>query len=458
MPYLRVACICCCICLLACRMAQGQNWPSYRGKNASGVAEGAKAPTRWDAEKSLNVLWKFAVPGLGHSSPVVWGKRIFVTTAIGNEAKVESPSKLSADMTSAGDNASYTWRVYCLDKENGKVLWEQTAYKGVPRSKRHPLNSFATPTPATDGEHLVVFFGSEGLYCYKLDGTLLWKQDLGVLNAGYYADPQFQWGIGSSPIIYEGLVIIQCDIDKNPFIAAYDIKTGRRVWLTQRDDMPSWSTPSVFIGKNRAELIVNAPSHVCGYDLTTGKELWRLYWGMDIVESTPITSDEFIYVSSGKGRQNPIYAIRPTANGDITLKGGQSSNDFVAWSKTKGGPITTTPILYGSYLYALTDTGILRCYAATTGDLIYERRVGHEFLASPVASDGKLFLTSLDGDVYVVKAGPDFQLLAVNPMGEPCQATPAISDGVIFIRTHHHIFAIKDISGPQKTDTVRPSD
>jgi len=430
--------------LWAALLAHAQNWPSFRGPNGSGVAGGDGPPTSWDAAKSVNIRWKTPIPGLGHSSPIVWGGRVFLTTAISSDPKSEFRPGMVEVFESAKDVSRHSWRVYCLDKNTGRILWERTAHEGVPRSKRHPTSSQANSTPATDGARLVVFLGSEGLYTYDLDGKLLWKQDLGVINAGNYFNPDDGWGAGSSPIIYKNLVIVQCDIQKNSFIAAYDIRDGKRVWLTPRDELPTWSTPAVHEGNARAELITNA-RHIRGYDPLTGKELWRLSGNADYTVATPVVSHGLIFLTDGFPEQ-PFYAIRPGAAGDISLKDGALSNDHVAWSKKRGGAwYLLTPIVYGEFLYTCSVNGILACYNPKTGDRIYYQRLGGKpasFTASPVAAGGKLYFTSQDGEVFVVKAGPKYELLAANPLGEVAMATPAISGGMIFVRTQHHVFGI----------------
>ncbi len=216
-----------CLCLVV--SGNAQNWPSFRGAHASGVADGQNPPSSWNADSSLNMLWKTPIPGLAHSSPIVWGEKVFVTTAISNDPQSVFRHGLFGDVDSAEDASKHVWRVYCLDKRSGKILWEKTATEGVPKIKRHIKSSHASSTPATDGRHVVAFFGSEGLYCYDLDGKLLWKQDLGVLDAGWFYDPDYQWGTGSSPIIYENLVIVQCDVQKDSFIAAFDVNNGKQV-------------------------------------------------------------------------------------------------------------------------------------------------------------------------------------------------------------------------------------
>jgi outer membrane protein assembly factor BamB len=318
------------------------------------------------------------------------------------------------------------------------------AHEGVPKIKRHTKGSHANCTPATDGSHLVVCFGSEGLYCYDFAGKLLWKRDLGVLDSGFFFDADYQWGFGSSPIFYRNLVILQCDVGKNSFIAAYDVKTGNQVWQTSRDEIPSWGTPTVYEGEARAELITGGTKFARGYDPQTGKELWRLSRHAEITVPTPLAACGLIFITSGYRPIQPIYAIRPGANGDISLKEGQEVNSSVAWSKKRGGPYMTTPVAYGDYLYACSNSGIVTCYEARTGKQIYQERLGGSggYTASPVAADGKLYFTSEEKGIRVVKAGPKFELLSTNPMGDVCMATPAISDGMIFVRTQHFIYGI----------------
>jgi len=424
--------------------ARAQNWPQFRGPSASGVVEGQAAAVTWDAQKSVNTRWKTAIPGLAHSSPVVWGNKIFVTTAITSAAKDETRYGLYGDVAPVKDDPKHIWKVFALDKQTGKILWERTAYEGLPKVKRHPKSTHADSTPATDGKHVIALFGSHGLYAYDLNGKLLWKQDLGVLDAGWFYDPDYQWEYGASPIIYKNMVIVQADIQKNSFIAAYDIKNGKRLWMTPREEIPSWSTPTVYEGKSRAELVTNGTKAIRGYDPVTGKELWRLGPNSEVATPTPIFAHDLIYVTTGYRVIQPIYVIRPGAAGDISLKNGKESSDFIAWSKTRGGPYMPTPVIYGDLLYIVSNQGVLTTYQARTGERVYQERLGGKggaFTASPVASDGKIYLSSEDGEVFVVKAGPKYELLATNPVGQVMMATPAISDGLVIVRGVSHLFA-----------------
>lgn len=227
-----------------CTAAHAQNWPQFRGPSASGVVEGPARPVTWDASKSVNVRWKTAIPGLSHASPVVWGDKVFVVSAVTSGAKDETRYGLYGDVAPVKDDPKHSWKVYALDKATGKILWERVAFDGMPKVKRHPKSTHADSTPVTDGKYLVVNFGSHGLYAYDLKGNLKWKQDLGVLDAGWFYDADYQWEYGSSPIIYKDMVIVQADLQKNSFIAAYDLKTGKELWKTPREEIPSWGLPS----------------------------------------------------------------------------------------------------------------------------------------------------------------------------------------------------------------------
>ena len=435
------------LCLVVPALAQ--NWPAFRGQNASGIAEGKATPTSWNAEKSINIAWKVPIPGLAHSSPIVWGDRVFITTAVSSDPKSYFRAGLYGDVDSAEDMSKHSWKVYCLDKKSGKILWEKVATEGIPKTKRHIKSTFANSTPVTDGKSLIAFFGSEGLYCYDIDGNLKWKTDLGVLDAGWFFDPDYQWATASSPIIYKDLVILQCDIQKNSFIAAYSLKDGKQVWKTSREEIPSWGSPTIVEGKGRVELVTNATKAARGYDPLTGKELWKLTGNPEVTATTPIAAHDLIFICNSYRPNQPIYAIKQGATGDISLKDGQTSNDSVAWSMQRGGSYMPTPLVYGDYLYVCANHGVMTVFNAKSGERVYQQRIGDKggsYSASPVAADGKIYFSSEDGDVFVVKTGPKYELLAANSIGEVMMATPAISDGMIFIRGQHHVFAIADKS------------
>ncbi len=426
---------------------QGVNWPSFRGPRAKGIAEGFPTPTTWAAESSENIKWKKRIPGLGHSSPVIWGDRVFVTTAISGRADPELKVGLYGDPGSVDDDTVHRWLVYALDKEMGKTLWKQTACKGIPQVKRHTKATQANCTPATNGKRVVVFFGSEGLYCYDMKGKLKWKKDLGVLDA---SPPRLFWGFASSPIIHGQRVYIQCDTKNESFVAALKLSDGSEIWRTTRDEPATWSTPTIYKKGPKTLLLCNGYQHIGGYDAQTGEELWKLHGGGDAPVPTPVVGRGLVFITNAHGRSSPLYAINLSAQGDITLQGDATSNDHVAWSTPRNGAYMQTPLLYGDYLYSCSDRGVLKCYRAKTGELVYRHRLGGGgtgFTASPVAANDQLYFTSEEGDVYVVQTGPEFKILAENQMGEVCMATPAISEGVLFFRTRDHLVAVEKPSG-----------
>ncbi len=436
------------------------NWPSFRGRHASGIADGQFPPLTWDTATKSNIRWKTPIPGLGLSCPVVWEDRIYVTTAVSADGKSALRPGLYGDVDSVDDSSEHSWRIYCLDKRDGTIQWERTACKGVPKVKRHTKASHANPTPATDGAHIVVSFGSEGLYCYDKGGKLLWKKNLGVLNSGWFYDADYQWGFGSSPILYKDLAIVQCDVGKNSFLAAYRLADGSEVWRKSRDEVPSWGTPTIIEGPQRVELVTNATRYARGYDPLTGEELWRLARHSEITVPAPIYGAGLIFITSGYRPVQPIYALRPGANGDISLKDAATKSDAIAWSTTKGGPYMPTPIVYRDHLYICSNAGIVTCYEAKTGKQVYKERLDAQggFTASPVAADGYLYFTSEESGVFVVKAGPKFALVTINSMdtGEACLATPAISDAMLFVRTQHYLFGIGRTPPAKEPTTLLP--
>src|SRR5262249_13302065 len=336
-----------------------------------------------------------------------------------------------------------TWQVLCLDRDSGDILWTRTAYEGVPKIKRHLKGSQANCTPATDGRHVVACFGSEGLYCYDLAGKLLWQRDLSTLDSSFALDREYEWGFGNSPVLHDGLCILQCDLSRDSFIAAFNLEDGSKVWSTPRDEIPSWSSPVVWRNALRTELVTNAAQYARGYDPATGAELWRLAKKSEVTIPTPVVGKDFVFIASGNRPIQPIFAVRPGASGDISLKEGETTNGFIAWSRLRGGPYMPTPILYGGYLYTCSNSGVVACYEAATGREVYKERIGGgSYTASPVAADGRLYFTSEQGEVRVVQAGPAFALLAVNKVDDYVMATPAISNGSLFVRGQHFLMAL----------------
>ncbi len=421
---------------------RAENWPGWRGPGGRGVSAEKGIAVRWDLSKNLR--WKVEIPGLGHSSPIVWGNRIFVTTAVSSDPKQDNWQKGFFAGDRKPDTAEISWQLLCFDRDTGKLLWQQTAVRKKPVNARHTKNSYASQTPVTDGTYVYAFFGDQGMYCYDFHGKLIWSRDLGnfTMRRG--------WGTGSSPVIYGDLVIQTCDQETGEsFIIALDKRTGRTVWKSARDELSSWSTHYLYLEGARPELIVNASRAIRSYDPVTGNLLWECRGpATSITVPTPTSSHGLIFVSSGfiAEQVRPITAFRPGATGDITLKEGEMKSDVVVWRQPVAAPYIPSPTAYGDYVYVLLDQGFIACYEAKTGREVYGRTridVGANFSASPVVIDGMLYCASEDGDVFVIKTGPKYELVAKNSIGEPIMASPAVSGGYMFIRGIRHLYCIR---------------
>ena len=421
-----------------------QQWPSFRGPWALGFIENSKPTTTWNAETGEHIKWKTAIPGLGHSSPVIWDNYLVVTTAVNTTSSESLKVGLYGDIGEANDSAVHEFKVYCLDKNSGKIIWEKVAHKGIPKSKRHTKASQANCTAATDGKYVVVHFGSEGLYCYDFKGNLVWKKDMGLLNPGFYSMPGIEWGYSSSPIIYKNRIIVQCDIPKTPYLTALDLATGNEIWKTSREgEVETFGSPAIYTKNGKTQIVVNGYKHAGGYDFETGKEIWKLGDGGDIPTPTPIVANDLIYLNSAHGKFSPILAIRPTSSGDITLAPDSTKNQHIAWSIKRGGAYMQTPLVYNGYLYNLQVNGQLMCFDALTGEMKYKDSLKEAFTASGIAADGKLYFSSEDGNIYVIQAGSEFKQLAKNPLQDVCMATPAISGNTLYFRTQHYLIAVE---------------
>jgi outer membrane protein assembly factor BamB len=402
-------------------------------------------PDRWDGALGENILWRTPIAGLAHSSPVVWGDRVFVTTAISSNPDATFRPGLYGDGDASGDRTPHRWMIYAIDKASGEMLWERVAHEGTPTEKRHIKSTYASATPVTDGRIVIAWFGSQGVHGYDVNGAFLWKVDLGHVNTGAYDIPTYEWGPASSPIIWNDRVILQVDTQTDSFLLALDAATGETVWQTTRDELPSWGTPTIADAPDGPQLVTNASNFIRGYDPRTGRELWRLGGSSKITAPTPLFAGGLWIVASGRAPERPLFAVRPSARGDITLPAGLTSSDAVAWSRTGRGSYMPTPLAYDGLLYVLNNNGVFDAYDLRTGEEVYRQRidnVGNGFSASPVAADGRIYLANEDGDIIVIAAGREFTQLAINPMGELLMATPALSDGVMYVRTAKSLFAI----------------
>jgi outer membrane protein assembly factor BamB len=423
--------------------AKAADWPQFRGPDACGVDTNARTPITWDVEKGVNIRWHTKIPGLAHSSPIIWGNTIYVTTAVSRDEQ-DVKVGLYGDITPADDQDSHQWRLLALNKDTGKILWNTLGYEGIPRGKRHPKSTHCNSTPATDGRRIVAIFGSEGLFCFDTAGKFLWKKDLGPMKSGYYVVPSAQWGFSSSPVIHDGKVVVLCDVLGDSFLAEFDLADGRELWRTARNDVPTWGTPALAKTGGRTEILVNGWHHTGGYDFADGKEIWKLDGGGDVPVPTPLVVGNLAYFTSAHGAQRPMRAIRLDAHGDLTKSEPGAAGGGIAWQNRKGNYMQT-PIVVGNYLYGCFDNGILTCFDARTGDVRYSERLGdgtEGFTASPVSDGWNLYFTSEIGDVYVIPANGDFTIAATNTLDDTCLATAAISDGTLLYRTRYELIAI----------------
>ena len=428
--------------LLLCAQSvlRGADWPQWRGPAGQGISDDRNVVAEWS--HTTNILWKTAIDGRGHSSPIVSGGRIFLTSSIKGEHVPgrKAPVHLGFDRLpgyvhpdSVDVDYKHTLTVHAIDAASGKLLWTRTAYDGVMADDRHRKNTYASSTMATDGTLVFAFFESAGLYAYDFNGTLKWQKSLGnIIKAGL--------GPGSSPIVFEDLLILQCDqeMGDGSFIVALNRKTGEQVWRVDRTTRRSWATPIIVHAGDRPELVTAGAEVIVTYDPRTGRELWRA----DGVQSHPIPSfvagQGLVFATAGSQAKRAL-AIKPGGSGDLT------KSSAVVWRYNKGTAYVPSPIFYDKYLYLMTDAGIVTCLDALTGAVVYEGGrvpVPATFTASPVAVNNMILLTSEDGDTFVLRAGPTHEIARTNSVGEPVYASPAIADGRIFIRGERHLFAI----------------
>ncbi len=428
----------CLVAILQSPASPKANWPQWRGPGGDGISQETGLAAEWSPD--TNIRWKTAIPGRGHSSPVVWDNRVFLTTDV--EGDVVPGAKAVKHVQegqgfkhpdSVGADRRHSMRVLSLDRGTGKILWERISYEGTVYDDRHRKGSYASPTPATDGRRVYAWFGSEGLYCYDFRGNLVWKTSVGpIATVGM--------GVASSPVLRGDLVILQCDEDngEKSFLVGISKETGKEAWKTVRPVQASWSSPLLVSGPGRQELVCSGNEWIIGYDPSTGKELWRTKGHESNAIPSPVAGHGMVFVSAGFPVKQTV-AIRTGGSGDLT------AGPNIAWKYEKGTAYVPSGILYGDYLYLMTDRGILTCLDARTGALQYDNGrvpIPATFTASPVACEGRLLLTSEDGDTFVVKSGPKYELVATNSIGEPVYASPAISHGMILIRGEQHLYCI----------------
>jgi outer membrane protein assembly factor BamB len=430
--------------VLAGPVGAADNWPQFRGPtmNAS-VADNPALPDRWSLTE--NVEWVTEIPPLGWSSPVVWGNRVFVTTATSSgDFEQPKPGLYAPRGRSEPPKAEHDWRVYCLDLESGAVLWHRSVKSGLPEFPRHQKNTYASETATTDGEMVYVRFGELGLFAFDMDGNEVWRKMIP------HKQTMSDWGSASSPVLHGDHLIVVYDNEEESWIAALDKKTGDEVWRVARDEPTSWATPYVWANDDRTEIVVPGRTRIRSYDLE-GNELWQMNGRMSWATiATPFSSHGLVFVTSGyfQDSHKPVYAIRAGASGDITLAEGETSNEHVAWYLGRAGNYNTSPLVYGDQYYSLLDRGFFESYDVRTGEPVYGRnrinaRGIASFTSSPWAYNGKIFALSEQGDTYVIKAGPDFEVLHVNSLDEMAMASPAIVGDRLLIRTRSKLYSIK---------------
>lgn len=423
------------------------DWPAFRGLGGRGVAEGFSLPTQWNADPEVgerqNVVWQVDVPGLGHSSPVIAGNQLFLLTAVAKDGAAPLDIEAGGQPTAAEDNETQDWLLLCYDKTNGQELWQRTLRQGKPRATRHAKATHANTSVCISGTKVITFLGSEGLYCHDLNGKELWTQDLGVINISKYG---IGWGFSSSPAVHEDHIVLVCDDPDDPYVTARRLSDGEEIWRTSRKDVceRSWGTPLIH-QQNPPQVIVNGWPWIVAYRLGDGEELWRIKGGGDNPIPSPFEAHGLIYITNAHGGPSPIHAVRPNANGELNVTG---DDPFIAWSVEKGGSYMSTPVIYEDQIYLGNSNGIIRSFHAISGEKIFEERLGDRagVIASLVAGDGKIYCASENGKVYVLQHGRDMAVISENSMGQPCLATPAISEGMLYIRTTTKLTAVKQDS------------
>jgi outer membrane protein assembly factor BamB len=431
--------------------AVGEEWSQFRGPNRNGAAPDAKLPTEWSADK--NIRWKISTAGVGWSQPVIWGDRIFITTAESDAQSKPDPKNTGPGVSGfaaffSGTSYSpdpptdvYRWKVLCLDATSGNVMWERVAREGPPTIHIHANNTYASETPATDGERLIAYFGMTGVYCYDLTGNLLWQKDLGAYPT------QFGWGTGSSPVMFENRVYLQCDNEKSSFIVALDSNNGEPLWRADRDEKSNWSTPFVWRNKLRTELVTAGGNQMRSYDPATGELLWSMK-GSGRTATTPVGDEEFVYLDSYDrltGGSGVLAAVRAGATGDISLTGSKTANEYVAWSARIQAYRIASPVLSKGCLYILENNlGIVRCIDAKTGTEHYRKRLpgAGGFVASPLTGSSHVYCLDKNAKMTIIDSGPTLNVVASNDLGEMCWASPAATSEHLLVRTVDHLYCI----------------
>jgi outer membrane protein assembly factor BamB len=425
-------------------LSASDEWPQFRGSQAGAIGDDPALPDTWS--ETENIVWKIDIPGLGWSSPIVWGDHILLTSAISAGQEPAPVPGLYDEHNHIKASSAQRWVVYDVDFKTGQVRWEHELRNARPPLLRHIKNSYASETLVTDGERVYVYLGSIGLVgALDLNGKPLWTKEVGAYSQGGN-----EYGTAASPVLYKDRLYIVNDNLNQSFMVAFDKRTGNEIWKVNRDERGNWSTPFVWENEVRTEIVTSGSGKVRSYDLD-GKLLWELKGMTALTIPTPFASHGLLFISSGYpgSSPRPVYAIRPGASGDISLKGDETSNQYIAWYQPLLGTYNTSALVYGDYFYTLLDRGFVLCHDVRTGNQIYSRqRISAEssgFTASPWAYNGKIFLLSEDGDTFVVQAGPEFKLLGKNSLNGMTLATPAVLRGSLILRTQSKLYRIAKV-------------
>jgi len=427
-------------------MEDNTQWPMYRGYYACGYIRDAALPDSFNVETGYNIAWNLPVPGLGLSCPVIWDDRVFITTAVSESDKEGYLTGIYGDIEPVNDSSEHRWILYCIDKKSGEINWEREMHRGVPMVKRHPKSSHANTTVATDGKHVVAFMGSEGLYCYDMDGNLLWKRDFGLIKSAWDRVESAEWEFCSSPVIYEDKVILQADALNQAYVAVLDLESGETIWRKEREEITTWCTPNIYFDGDSVRIAVNGYKHRGAYDLLSGREVWKMEDGGDVPIPTPITWKDQVFFCSAHGRHAPLMAVKSSAAGTIDYPKKEDKYEHpIAWFYDREASYMNSVVVYDSLLYRFRWNGNLSCFNARTGEKIYSEPVHtYSFIASPIIAGDRLYLVAEEGTVYTVQTGPEFKLLKTIPLGEVSLVAPGAVKDMIIFRTAGRLIAVSE--------------
>jgi len=422
-----------------------KNWSQWRGPDASGVSPYGKAPVKWDESK--NIKWKVEIPGKGHATPIIWGNKIFVLTAIEVGKKIETKKEEPAQpaqgqgrsrgmRTTKAENV-HKFTILAINRSDGSIIWQHTAREELPHEGMHPTSTWASNSPVTDGEHIFAFFGSRGLYCYDMQGKLIWDKDFGDMTI------KRTFGEGSSPVLYKNKIVVNWDHEGQSFILALDKKTGRELWKRNRDEATSWATPLIVESNGKPQIITNGTKKIRSYDLATGQLLWESSGMTMNAIPSPVTAKGVVYVMSGF-RGSALQAIRLSE-----AKGNIAGSKALVWTFDKDTPYTPSPLLYDDLLYFMrVNNGSLSCLKASTGEVYYSRQklegLGNGLYASPVGAGGKVYITNRNGMTQVIKHGAQFEILATNKLDDSFSASPVIVGNELYLRGEKYLYCITE--------------